>query len=189
MYLVASCGDVPFQVELAKKSHQLLLTCTWKLGHLKCYRQTMEGSSRKLCEKLAMEIVRGSPYHPQSWGKVERSHQALRKKILFGMAYLNKKWGDWAIQLKEYQKLQNEESMEALGCQSPFQVFYGRETNAVKNVAQGGRCVKGITSSKEKLSKETWNYSITRSDMSILKHTVKSSCGVFVEDITSITVA
>lgn len=71
------------------------------------------------------------------------------------MAHLNKKWGDWAIQLKEYQKLQNEESMEALGCQSPFQVFYGRETNAVKNVAQGGQCVKGITSSKEKLSKET----------------------------------
>lgn len=66
MYLVASCGDVPFQVELAKKSHQLLLTCIWKLGHLKCYRQTMEGSSRKFCEKLAMEIVRGSPYHPQS---------------------------------------------------------------------------------------------------------------------------
>ncbi|XP_067023106.1 KRAB-A domain-containing protein 2-like [Acropora muricata] len=96
---------------------------------------------QKLCEKLAVKIVRGSPYHPQSQGKVERSHRALRKKISFDMAHLNKNGVNWAIQLKEYQKLQNEESMEALGRQSPFQVFYGRESNAVKNFAPGGRCV------------------------------------------------
>ena len=97
---------------------------------------------QKLCEKLAVKIVRGSPYHPQSQGKVERSHRALRKKISFDMAHLNKNGVNWAIQLKEYQKLQNEELMEALGRQSPFQVFYGRESNAVKHVAQGGRCVR-----------------------------------------------
>jgi len=96
----------------------------------------------KRCEKLAVKIVRGSPYHPQSQGKVERSHRALRKKISFDMSHLNKNAVNWAIQLKEYQKLQNEESMEALGRQSPFQVFYGRESNAVTNVAQGGRCVR-----------------------------------------------
>ena len=96
---------------------------------------------QKLREKLAVKIVRGSPYHPQSQGKVERSHRALRKKISFDMAHLNKNGVNWAIQLKEYQKLQSEESMEALGRQSPFQVFYGRESNAVKNFAQGGRCV------------------------------------------------
>ena len=79
---------------------------------------------QKLCEKLAVKIVRGSPYHPQSQGKVERSHRALRKKISFDMVHLNKNGVNWAIQLKEYQKLQNEESMEALGRQSPFQVFF-----------------------------------------------------------------
>jgi len=42
-------------------------------------------AAQKLCEKLAVKIVRGSPYHPQSQGKVERSHRALRKKISFGM--------------------------------------------------------------------------------------------------------
>ena len=152
MSLVAFCGYVPFQVKPAKKSHQLLQTCTWMLGHLRCYRQTTGGGGEgeggfkkaveKLCGKLAVKIVRGSPYHPQSQGKVERSHRAIRKKISFDMAHLNKNGVSWAIQLKEYQKLQNEESMEALGRQSPFQVFYGRESNAVTNVAQGGRCVR-----------------------------------------------
>lgn len=89
-----------------------------------------------------MKIVRGSLYDHQSQGKGERSHRALRKKISFDMAHLNKNGVNWAIQLKEYQKLQNRESMEALGCQSPFQVFYGRESNAMTNVAQGGRCIR-----------------------------------------------
>ena len=98
---------------------------------------------QKLCEKLAVKIVSGSPYHPQSQGiRVERSHRALRKKISFDMAHRNKNGVNWAIQLKEYQKLQNKESMEALGRRSPFQVFYGRESNAVTNFAQGGRCVR-----------------------------------------------
>ena len=57
------------------------------------------------------------------------------------MAHLNKNGVNWAIQLKEYQKLQNKELTDALGHQLPFQVFYGRESNAVKNVAQGERCV------------------------------------------------
>lgn len=95
----------------------------------------------KLCKTLAVKIVRSSPYHPQSQGKVERSHRALRKKIAFDMAHLNKNGINWATQLNEYQRLQNEESMEALGRQSPFEVFYGRQSNAVKNHVQGGRCV------------------------------------------------
>jgi len=35
----------------------------------------------KLCKSLAVKIVRSSPYHAQSQGKVERSHRALRKTI------------------------------------------------------------------------------------------------------------
>ena len=89
-----------------------------------------------------MKIVRGSPYHPQSQGKVERSHRAPRKEKSFDMVHLNRNGVNWAIQLKGYQKLQNEESMEALGRQLPFQVFHGRESNVVKNVAQGGRCLR-----------------------------------------------
>lgn len=121
MSLVATCGYVPFQVKLAKKSHQPLQTCTC----LATVLQPDNGGEfkkavQKLCEKLSVKIVRGAPYHPQSQGKVERSHRALRKKISFDMAHLNKNGVNWIIQLKEYKKLQNEESMEALGRQSPF---------------------------------------------------------------------
>lgn len=37
----------------------------------------------QLCRKLEVKIVRSSPYHPQSQGKVERSHRTLRKKIMY----------------------------------------------------------------------------------------------------------
>ena len=61
--------------------------------------------------ELYMEV--GPPKVLQ--GKVERSHRALRKKIAFDMAHLNRNGINWATQLNEYQRLQNEESMEALG--------------------------------------------------------------------------
>ena len=38
---------------------------------------------QKLHKNLAVKIVRRSPYHPQSQGKVKRSHRAIRKKIAF----------------------------------------------------------------------------------------------------------
>lgn len=39
------------------------------------------------------------------------------------MAHLSKTGVNWVKQLKEYQKLQNEESMETLNNHSPFEVF------------------------------------------------------------------
>ena len=39
------------------------------------------------------------------------------------MAHISKTGVNWVKQLKEYQKLQNEESMEALNNHSPFEVF------------------------------------------------------------------
>ena len=91
----------------------------------------------KLCKKLAVKIVRSSPYHPQSQGKVERS----RKKIAFDLAHLNRNGINWATQLNEYQRLQNKESMEALVASLHLKFFYGRQSNAVKNHVQGGRCI------------------------------------------------
>lgn len=51
-------------------------------------------------------------------------------------------------QLREYQKILNEEPMDVLGSQSPFEVFYGRETNAVTQRFPGGFCCKEGSSSK-----------------------------------------
>ena len=35
-----------------------------------------------------MDHVRGAPYHPQTQGKIERWHQTLKNRILFGNYYL-----------------------------------------------------------------------------------------------------
>ena len=85
----------------------------------------------KLCQTLGIKIIRGSPYHPQSQGKVERSHRSLRKKISFDLLRFSKVGVNWASKLREYQKILNEEPMDVLGRQSPFEVFYCRESNAL----------------------------------------------------------
>lgn len=95
----------------------------------------------KLCRMFSVKIIRGSPYHPQSQGKVERSHRSLRKKISFDLNSFSQSMGvNWAASLANYQKLQNEEPMDVLGNHSPFAVFYGRTSNAVSQRVIGGRC-------------------------------------------------
>lgn len=101
-----------------------------------------------LCRKLEVKIIRSSPYHPQSQGKVERSHRTLHKKIMYDLGHMSKVGVNWVSQLREYQKILNEEPMDVLGSQSPFEVFYGREANAVTQRVPGGLCCKEGSSSK-----------------------------------------
>ena len=96
----------------------------------------------KLCKSLEVKIIRSSPYHPQSQGKEERSHRSLKKKILFDMLHLRKAGINWATQLREYQKVLNEQPMEVQGNLSPFQIFYGRESNSVSQRIPEGCCVE-----------------------------------------------
>lgn len=79
--------------------------------------------SRILNRKLNVKITRGSPYHPLSQDKVERSHRSLRKKMMYDFVHLPKVGVNWASQLKEYQRILNEEPMDVLGNQTPFEVF------------------------------------------------------------------
>ena len=96
----------------------------------------------KLCKILHVKIIRGSPYHPQSQGKVERSHRSLRKKIMFDLLRLAKDGVNWVASLREYQKLLNEDCKDVLGKQSSFEVFYGRDSNAVTNFVHKGQVSK-----------------------------------------------
>ncbi|PFX30971.1 hypothetical protein AWC38_SpisGene4210 [Stylophora pistillata] len=68
-------------------------------------------------------------------GKVERSYRTLRKKIMYELGPMSKVGVNLVSQLREYQKILNEEPMDVLVSQSPFEVFYGREANAVSLVA------------------------------------------------------
>ena len=44
-----------------------------------------------LCELLKIKLKNSQPYHPQSQGKVERSHGTWKKKLEFDMKQENSK--------------------------------------------------------------------------------------------------
>ena len=57
------------------------------------FKQAVE----QLCRKLEVKIIRSSPYHPQSQGKVERSHRTLRKKIMYDLGHMSKVGVNWFL--------------------------------------------------------------------------------------------
>ena len=76
-------------------------------------------------------MIKSRPYHPQSQGKVERSHRRLREKIKYDLIALGKKGVNWAKHLPDYNRVLNEESKEELGWKTPFQIYYGRGSNVL----------------------------------------------------------
>lgn len=70
---------------------------------------------KEFCTVNKVKMVRCRPYHPQSQGKVERSHRVLRQKLHYDMAKKKKHGVNWAKQLPEYAKCLNNEKREELG--------------------------------------------------------------------------
>ena len=88
-----------------------------------------EGKVRRLCKALKIKLIKSRPYHPQSQGKVERSHRRLRKKIMYDLVTLGKKGVNWAANLDDYNRILNNECKEELGWKTPFEIYYGRKSN------------------------------------------------------------
>ena len=78
-------------------------------------------------------------------------HRSLRKKMMYDFVHLSKVGVNWASQLKEYQRILNEEPMDVLGNQSPFEVFFIEEnlilwqegSLVVSSALKLRRCSKG----------------------------------------------
>ena len=69
-------------------------------------------------------MIKSKPYHPQSQGKVERSHRRLRKKIKYDSIKLGKKGVNWVANLGAYSRILNDERKEELGWKSPFEIYF-----------------------------------------------------------------
>ena len=69
---------------------------------------------------MQVKMIHSRPYHPQSQGKVERSHRALRSKMEYDLLKMGKKGLNWAKALPEYQNILNEDPKEVLQYKSPF---------------------------------------------------------------------
>ena len=82
-----------------------------------------------LCQKYKIKIIKGRPYHPQSQGKIERSHRTLKKKIQYDFISMGRKGVNWAVNLPVYCRIINDEMREELGWRSAFEVYFGRKSN------------------------------------------------------------
>lgn len=114
-----------------------LKTFTMSMAHQKSYSMTKGKSSKvlqkKLMDSLQVKIIQSSPYHPQSQGKVERSHRLLRKKIMYDLVQYQKGGVNWVKHLPIYAKVMNDDPKEVLSWMSPFQVYYERQSHAWSN--------------------------------------------------------
>lgn len=86
-----------------------------------------EGAVATLCKKLGIKVVKDRPYHPQSQGKVERSHRSFKKKIMHDFLVMGKAGVNWIKSLPEYARSLNLDPNEELSWKSPFEVHYGRK--------------------------------------------------------------
>jgi putative transposase len=72
-----------------------------------------------------MKHSRGAPYHPQTQGKIERSHQTLKSHILLEHYFLP---GDLEAQIEAFVDHYNHQRFhESLNNVTPSDVYFGRD--------------------------------------------------------------
>ena len=79
-------------------------------------------------QQQGIKQIRSSPYHPESQGKVERTHRELKAMIKYDKLTGSKL--KWHAMLEKYARILNDRKKPILGHQSPFQVFFGRSRQA-----------------------------------------------------------
>lgn len=90
-----------------------------------------KGVVKTICESLNVRIIKSAAYSPQTQGKDERSHRTWKEKVKFDI--VNSDELNWVEYLPEYQKLYNESPHSSLGFLTPFEVYFGRHPNRLKN--------------------------------------------------------
>jgi transposase InsO family protein/transposase-like protein len=104
-----------------------------------CY---ISGNLAEWMEERKMEHVRGAPFHPQTQGKIERSHQTMKNHILLENYYLP---GDLEQQIGVFvDHYNNHRYHESLSNVTPADVYFGR--------------AKDILREREKTKKQTIQY-------------------------------
>jgi hypothetical protein len=84
----------------------------------------ISGDLAEWLDDRGMKHVRGTPYHPQTQGKIERWHQTLKNRILLENYYLP---GDLEAQIDAFVAHYNHRRYhESLGNLTPADVYFGR---------------------------------------------------------------
>ena len=90
------------------------------------------GSLKRFCEQRQVTLIHSGAYHPQSQGKIERSHATWKSKLRYDIAD-----GDlnWVRNLDSYQELYNSGLQTAIGM-TPYECFVGSKPNRVDDPTQ-----------------------------------------------------
>jgi putative transposase len=84
----------------------------------------ISGDLAEWLDDRSMVHVRGTPYHPQTQGKIERWHQTLKNRVLLENYYLP---GDLEAQVDAFVEYYNHQRYhESLGNLTPADVYIGR---------------------------------------------------------------
>ena len=93
-----------------------------------------KGTVTAVCKEMNVKIIRSSAYTPTTQGKDERSHRTWKEKLRYDMMErITHKGMNWVENLPLYQKIYNESPHRSLGLLCPFEVYYGRKPNSLKN--------------------------------------------------------
>ena len=92
-----------------------------------------KGVVKTICESLNVRIIKSAAYSPQTQGKDERSHRTWKEKVKFDIVSNSADELNWVEYLPEYQKLYNESPHSSLGFLTPFEVYFGRHPNRLRN--------------------------------------------------------
>ena len=87
---------------------------------------------KTLCEALNVRFIKSSACSPQTQGRDERSHRTWKEKIKYDVINSDGEM-NWVENLPIYQQLYNESPDSSPWMQSPFEVYYGRQANRVRN--------------------------------------------------------
>ena len=112
-----------------KASHHVMQNMVHQIAFKATVDRSLKEKLDLFCKALKIKLIKSRPYHPQSKGKVKRSHRQLRKKIMCDLVTLGKKGVNWAANLDDYNRILNNECNEELGWKTPFEIYYGRKSN------------------------------------------------------------
>ena len=85
-----------------------------------------KGTVTAVCKEMNVKIIRSSAYTPTTQGKDERSHRTWKEKLRYDMMErITHEGMNWVENLPLYHR--------SLGLLCPFEVYYGRKHNSLKN--------------------------------------------------------
>ena len=120
----------PMQSKSSKEVVKRLKPIYQKEGNpniIQCDQGTeFKGDFSKFCQQHGIKLIRSSPYHPHSQGKIERSHAAWKRKLYYDRQRSPN--CNWASRLQTYANIVNSAMHRSIGL-SPFEVYYARSVN------------------------------------------------------------